>query len=199
MATADRRSTLFGDRVPNSGDDMDSGFRKGSVWIYNDRAFFCTDSVSGDATWVEIGLGAQSPYVLTLAGSSLNPAAGGQTYYMAQVFDLAPVSTSANRLFTFGVAGTIVAATVTVNVGGTLGLGQGGNGKIALLNTATLAVSDLILNQQYGAVSNNTVNVDLNVPIQVGQTYSLVIATPSFTTAPTTTRHQVNLYIRPAL
>jgi hypothetical protein len=199
MASADRRSTLFGNRAPNAGDDVDAGFRKGSIWIYDERAFFCTDSTPSAAIWVEIGLGAQSPYVLTLLAGSVSPPAGGSTYYMSQVADLAPLSASANRTFIFGVSGTIFAVSASTTVSGTLGAGQGGNGKIAILDLVTSVQTDLLLNQQYVAGSNNTPASGINVPIIEGRPYSLVVITPSFTTAPTTVRHQVNLYVRPAL
>lgn len=199
MASADRRSTLFGERPPNSGDDVDSGFRKGSIWIYNDRAFFCTDSVPGDATWVEIGLGNQTPYTVILGGSSLNPAAGGQTYYAGQSFDLAPLSSPANRAFAIAISGTIVAVSYNIVVSGTAAGGQGTNGKLALLNVFTSQQTDLLLNQTYNLPTNVGFQQNLNVPVLAGQSYSIALVTPTFTTAPTTVRHQVTLYIRPSV
>lgn len=198
MASTDRRSTLFGTRPPNSGDDVDAGFRKGSLWIYDDRAFFCTDSAPSAAVWVEVGI-ANIPsqiYCLTLTSSSLNPSAGGSTYYMSQVSDLAPLSAPANRTFVFGISGTIFKATASSTVSGTLGSGAGPGAKISIRDNVDTVEIDLLLGQSYSAGSNNAISGALNVPVIAGRSYSLAVTTPSFITAPTTVRHQINLYIQ---
>jgi hypothetical protein len=62
--TVDRRHFYFADRAPTPNDDSDEGFRRGSTWLFGKRVFFLTDSVSGNAEWVEIPtLGAPDSYI----------------------------------------------------------------------------------------------------------------------------------------
>lgn len=46
-----RKNNFTADRAPTAGDDLLGGWEVGSMWVYNNVAYICTDASSGAAVW----------------------------------------------------------------------------------------------------------------------------------------------------
>lgn len=49
-----RKNNLPGTRAPGKGDDILGGWEVGSLWIYNNVAYICTDASSDNAKWTSV-------------------------------------------------------------------------------------------------------------------------------------------------
>jgi hypothetical protein len=159
---------------------------------FNPSAHASTHAVGGSDPLTPSAIGVE--YVYTASHGSFNPAAGGQTYYFGVPYDLAPVTTT-GRAIRFARAGNIKAASLVVAVGGTVAVGPGSDPVINLINKTTNASSNIFTGISYASAMGSTINQSLDIAVNSSDEYMFQIITPTFTTAPTTVRETLNLYI----
>lgn len=128
----------------------------------------------------------------------LTPALGGQTYYFGYPHDLGAVISATDRGFKFPYAGVVVAAIGTISVGGTLAVTPSGTAEFAIFNKATSASSQLISipNTSWGAALSTVRASGLAISVNTTHEYALRLTTPSFSTAPTSCRHYLNIFFQ---
>jgi hypothetical protein len=155
-----------------------------------------TSDVSGLGTAATASVNELTTNTITLSSSNHNPAAGGQNYYIAVAFDLAPVTNPTVREFQVPVSSLITAISVSVHVGGTLG-DSAGSASVALYNKNT-ATAQTLLNTGivFSSSANSTSISGLSVPMSASTPYVIEITTPTFSTTPTTVRYAVTLYFQ---
>ena len=172
-----------------------------SITAYSKIAFGGTVSntlANAAATRTNLGIASYTTPIAAHHSTALSPAIGGQTYYFGFPHDLAAVTTSTDRGFKFPYPGRIIAATATISITGTLGVGQSGSPSMGIQNKTSGAFSFFALPNLSWSNSLNTF-ARTNISIQVNTTDSYVfwVETPTFSTAPTSVRHYVTLFYRP--
>lgn len=139
------------------------------------------------------------PSILTLGSANHNPASGTATnYYIAQIYDLASVTSTAAREFRVPFSGKIVGAVGTVNVGGTTSTSTA-SATFSLYNKNTTSSQNLITTGLLFNATNTTTGVNnLNIDILPETPYLIQITTPGFVgfSAPTTVRYSCSLWIK---
>jgi hypothetical protein len=138
-----------------------------------------------------------SPISLLGFHASTNPSVlspNWATLHFAYPNDLAAITTSAERGFKFPFNARIVAAALTVSVGGTLGAGMVDGSSLNILNKTTSTRTTLLSAQTYSS-SFSTYNTDnLSINVDKNQDYTFQVVIPAHATPPTTVRHTVNIY-----
>jgi hypothetical protein len=135
--------------------------------------------------------------ILTIGASNHNPASSGQTYYMCTVYDLGVVTNSNLREIKLPYDVNIIAASATIQVGGTLGASED-SAAIKLFNKDTNTIVDTIIDQQlfFNSSVTTTTTSNLNIPMQANIPYVIAIQTPLFSITPTTVRYSCNIWIK---
>ena len=128
----------------------------------------------------------------------LTPALGGQTYYFGYPHDVGAVTSATDRGFKFPYAGVVVAAAGTISVGGTLAVTPSGTAEFALFNKTTSTSTQLIsvANTSWGASLTTVRASGLAISVNTTDEYALRFTTPSFSTAPTSCRHYLNIFFQ---
>ena len=125
---------------------------------------------------------------------SFNPAASGSTYFFSQALDLAPTSTASGREIGFPFNFRLVGASLHTIVGGTFGVAQSG-GQLLLRNKSTGATSLILHPPTYTQSSSTGLTNSLNITISSSNLYVIEFQSPAFTTAPTSVRQLLTLFL----
>ncbi len=130
--------------------------------------------------------------------TTLTPALGGQTYYFGYPHDVGAVTSATDRGFKFPYAGVVVAAAGTISVGGTLAVTPSGTAEFALFNKTTSTSTQLIsvANTSWGASLTTVRASGLAISVNTTDEYAMRLTTPSFSTAPTSCRHYLNIFFQ---
>ena len=130
--------------------------------------------------------------------TTLTPALGGQIYYFGYPHDVGAVVSATDRGFKFPYAGVVVAAAGTISVGGTLAVTPSGTAEFALFNKTTSTSTQLIsvANTSWGASLATVRASGLAISVNTTDEYAMRLTTPSFSTAPTSCRHYLNIFFQ---
>ena len=151
-------------------------------------------------TRTNLGIASYTTPIAAHHATALSPAIGGQTYYFGFPHDLAAVVTATDRGFKFPYPGKIIAATATISITGTLGVGQGvfTSSSVGIENKNTGQVYSFALPFLSWSNSFNTfARTNLNIQVNATDPFVFRVEIPSFSTAPTSVRHYVTLFYRP--
>ena len=149
-------------------------------------------------TRTNLGIANYTTPIAAHHATALSPAIGGQTYYFGFPHDLAAVTTSTDRGFKFPYPGRIIAATATISITGTLGVGQSGSPSMGIQNKTSGAFSFFALPSLSWSNSLSTfARTNLSIQVNTKDSYVFWVETPTFSTAPTSIRHYVTLFYRP--
>lgn len=129
--------------------------------------------------------------VQSFTGSANNPA-DGTTAYQGAAGGTASGTEGVNRL-RFPVAGTIIAASIDVGVGGTLGSTEQATISFRLNGTTD---TQLTATQQYNAANQGSLITGLSIAVAAGGTAQIKTVYPTFVTNPTGVHTAVTLFVR---
>jgi hypothetical protein len=138
-----------------------------------------------------------SPISLLGFHASTNPSVlspNWATLHFAYPNDLAAITTTTERGFKFPFNARIVAAALTVSVGGTLGAGMVDGSSLNILNKTTSTRTTLLSAQTYSSAFSTYNTDNLSINVDKNQEYTFQVVIPAHTTPPTTVRHTVNIY-----
>jgi hypothetical protein len=133
---------------------------------------------------------------ILLGHGAFSYAAGGNTRFFAQIFDLSAVTTAVERNFRVPQGCTIRAAIFASYIGGTASAGHSG-GTLRIRNKTTNTTQDIltydldgILSGELGTFTTNSISINLFA----GSDYVIEMETGTFTTAPTSVRQMLTIY-----
>jgi hypothetical protein len=137
------------------------------------------------------------PFIPILLGhGSFSYAAGGNTRFFAQIFDLGAVTTAVERNFRVPQNCTIRAAIFASYIGGTAAAGHAG-GTLRLRNKTTNTTQDILTYNLNGVLSGELGTYTasgLSLTMVAGDNYIIEQESGTFTTAPTSVRQMLTLY-----
>jgi hypothetical protein len=137
------------------------------------------------------------PFIPILLGhGSFSYAAGGNTRFFAQIFDLGAVTTAVERNFQVPQNCTIRAAIFSSYIGGTAAASHAG-GTLRLRNKTTNTTQDILTYNLNGVLSGELGTYTasgLSLTLVAGDNYVIEQESGTFTTAPTSVRQMLTLY-----
>lgn len=129
--------------------------------------------------------------------TTLNPASAGQTYYFGYPHDLGAITFSSvgERGFRFPYAGKVIAANLTIYVGGTVATGPGPGAAVGIYNKATTTFSSFgFASLSWGSAWQAFASSELSIDVNAADSYAFSVIVPQHTVPPTAVRHYCNLF-----